>query len=1093
VRLDDKSKTVLGITRAKAKMFEYDVPQEFHIAIPIPPARLFSLTIGLLGYTAARINDGFRDNSEVVPGTRIVMGVRSEVAEDDLEEWESYNNEALGNLPFAAFFFDAFRQTRLSTTADHLLLILGAAAYYLCDYPGSSSVLARALGSRGDELSDLSSDTVGSIGDLLIWALNASFVEEPALFQDSYLQECSNVCTALRLYFATGNREGLNEQLITIRESAYATGSAQDLLFVDVACAVIRKRVNNSSWARLPAYTSAQTPWAPILSRGTFLQELWPSQRLLGDMGVYRGDSAVIQMPTSAGKTRAIEIILRSAFLSGRTQLAIIVAPFRALCHEIRHDLARQFKEDEILVNEVSDVFHYDPELDTFTESPEVMIVTPEKLLYILRHNPDIGGRVGLVIYDEGHQFDSGTRGVTYELLLTSLKALIPTTAQTILISAVLSNALDISTWLNGTEGKVIAGTAVNPTYRTIAFASWRDTLGRLEFPADTTAGSDPFFVARLLRQQELRPLPGKTATLTFPKKSGDGSAGNIALFLGLTLASKGNVAVFCGKKDSAALILRNAVEVYQRGIDIPPPANTCDQPELTRLIQQTVLNLGEGSFTAQSARLGIFPHHGSVPHGLRISIEHALKKELIRMVVCTSTLAQGVNLPIRYLIIAGLQQSRTSISTRDFHNLLGRAGRAGMHTEGSVIFADPSIFDENEEYIETQRILANQTHRDVRRTSPARQMPPPRKWTSVQNLLNPALSEKCGSSILSIFSPIKKGFGTEALSYDSEILVAHYLSGNEAEVIWDQTPVVSRIGFEGKNVIPQLAFKLEVIANIESFLISQWEDYDLEEARIAADLLAKQTLAYHLADLDQKPRLCSIFVLLAESIHAADLTSEMRKAIGRSLLSVRELEIVRQWAEDNLAALLERGTDEEMLDAIWPLLEFMIENTVFSKIPQRDSVRLLAHGWIDGDSFGVLFAPLGQARVRLGTEPRARYLTMEHVVELCEQALAFEGMLIIAALREAVILLPGEHDDLVEILGVLQKRVRYGVPTRPEFILFELGFSDRHLSAELATCPGIPAANNRERMIPRLKRSQPVRRILENWPSLFREVLDQL
>jgi hypothetical protein len=77
--------------------------------------------------------------------------------------------------------------------------------------------------------------------------------------------------------------------------------------------------------------------------------------------------------------------------------------------------------------------------------------------------------------------------------------------------------------------------------------------------------------------------------------------------------------------------------------------------------------------------------------------------------------------------------------------------------------------------------------------------------------------------------------------------------------------------------------------------------------------------------------------------------------------------------------------------------------------------------------------------------------------------------------------------------LGVLQKRVRYGVPTRHEFILFELGFSDRHLSAELATCPGIPAANNRERMIPRLKRSQPVRRILENWPSLFREVLDQL
>ncbi|MCV5778901.1 hypothetical protein OFN45_31825, partial [Escherichia coli] len=59
---------------------------------------------------------------------------------------------------------------------------------------------------------------------------------------------------------------------------------------------------------------------------------------------------------------------------------------------------------------------------DSEVESkPQVIILTPEKLLYILRQEPDIVQKAGLVVYDEGHQFDTGSRGVTYELLLTSI------------------------------------------------------------------------------------------------------------------------------------------------------------------------------------------------------------------------------------------------------------------------------------------------------------------------------------------------------------------------------------------------------------------------------------------------------------------------------------------------------------------------------------------------------------------------------------------------------------------------------------------------------------------------------------------------
>jgi Tfp pilus assembly protein PilF len=76
-----------------------------------------------------------------------------------------------------------------------------------------------------------------------------------------------------------------------------------------------------------------------------------------------------------------------------------------------------------------------------------------------------------------------------------------------------------------------------------------------------------------------------------------------------------------------------------------------------------------------QAAALGIFAHHADTPHGLRLSIEHAMKEGLAKFVICTSTLAQGVNFPLKYLIVTSTRQGGEKILVRDFHNLMGRAG----------------------------------------------------------------------------------------------------------------------------------------------------------------------------------------------------------------------------------------------------------------------------------------------------------------------------------------------------------------------------------------------------------------------------------
>jgi Lhr-like helicase len=477
-----------------------------------------------------------------------------------------------------------------------------------------------------------------------------------------------------------------------IRGEAYHTGDGRELLYADIIAALVRNTIRNSARTILPSASGiALDMWRDSLRRPAFPRELWPSQRRICSAGVLLGRSCIIQMPTSAGKTRATELILRSGFLNERVSLAVIVCPFRSLCHDIRGDMARAFSGENIAINEATDSFQVDLSIEQLWSQKAILIVTPEKLLYLLRRTPELAQHIRLVIYDEGHQFDSGARGVTYELLLTSLKLLLADETQVILISAVIANAASVAGWLINDGEAIVDGTGLMPTARSVAFASWRDVLGRLEYVNPLDPDDGEFFVPRVIDRIALGVMPRERTPRRFPTPE-DGTS--VGLYLGLKLVPNGSVAIFCGRKDTVIKVCETAVDLFARTEAFARPADNSDTTEILRLTHLFEKHLGENAPATHAAQIGIFPHHASVPHGLRLAIEFAMKEGLIRFVACTSTLAQGVNLPIRYLIVTGVYQGGERILVRDFHNLIGRAGRAGMHTEGSVIFADTRVFD---------------------------------------------------------------------------------------------------------------------------------------------------------------------------------------------------------------------------------------------------------------------------------------------------------------------------------------------------------------------------------------------------------------
>jgi len=118
------------------------------------------------------------------------------------------------------------------------------------------------------------------------------------------------------------------------------------------------------------------------------------------------------------------------------------------------------------------------------------------------------------------------------------------------------------------------------------------------------------------------------------------------------------------------------------------------NRQQISKLQRMLQLHYGKDSELTSAAEYGVFPHYANLPNGIKAAIEFALRRRHIHLVVCTTTLAEGVNIPIKYLIMTTFSYGDSKIQIRKMQNLIGRTARSGIHTEGSAIITDTKYFD---------------------------------------------------------------------------------------------------------------------------------------------------------------------------------------------------------------------------------------------------------------------------------------------------------------------------------------------------------------------------------------------------------------
>jgi len=378
--------------------------------------------------------------------------------------------------------------------------------------------------------------------------------------------------------------------------------------------------------------------------------ELYPPQEEAVKAGVLEGRNLVLASPTASGKTLIAELCALKHILEKKGK-AIYLTPLRALASEKFEEFKKYSairKPDDGRVRVGISTGDYDSS-DPWLEKYDIIVTTNEKADSLLRHRARWMDEISLVIADEVHLLNEAERGPTLEVVLARLMQINPE-IQLLALSATIHNVEEIAEWLK-------AGYVTT---------EWRPILLK----------------EGVLLHDEIQFKDGSARKI---ERKSRNQAINLALN---TVKSGGQALIFAPTRRNAVSLAKKAASEVEQLLSKPIKRSLEHDAE-------KILATGErtriSELLAELVKHGSAFHHAGLGGGHRRIIEDSFRQGKIKILVATPTLAFGVNLPARTVIIQDYRRYEPGygyypISVLEYKQMAGRAGRPKYDKVGEAV-----------------------------------------------------------------------------------------------------------------------------------------------------------------------------------------------------------------------------------------------------------------------------------------------------------------------------------------------------------------------------------------------------------------------
>ncbi len=382
------------------------------------------------------------------------------------------------------------------------------------------------------------------------------------------------------------------------------------------------------------------------------ITELYPPQRDAIDAGLLDGNSVMVSAPTASGKT-LVAMLAVSALLQRGGRRAVYLSPLRALASE-------KYAEFKVLKKFLPSlrVSVSAGDLGTAGRLPgNLLCMTNERMDLAFRKQEKWLQEVDLVIADEIHLIGDKYRGATLEMVLAQLRR---PDLQIVALSATITNAQELAQWLDCH----------------LVHSEWRPV------PLHEGVYNDGMVTMQDNTAYEVH-------------KSSRGPAADLA--------------AQCVRGGGQALIFANTrrgtiPQATKAAGGIKSLLSDTDRMRLAEVSSEILKNQTSGLIRslADLVKRGVAFHHAGLDQHCRHIVEENFRDGLIKVLAATTTLAAGVNLPARLVIIPNITRydgnhgRNMPISVLEYKQLCGRAGRPQYDDAGqSVIVANWNTYDD--------------------------------------------------------------------------------------------------------------------------------------------------------------------------------------------------------------------------------------------------------------------------------------------------------------------------------------------------------------------------------------------------------------